>query len=205
MNILIVGCGLVGESLAEEFDKLGYDVSVVEKNEEAFERLPSNFSGFTTTGVAIDQEVLKRAGIGTCDALYAVTDDDDMNIMVSQLARQVFNVPKIYAGIDNIGKGEVFEQLGINVICPVKLTVNAARAAIEEEDGTGKELNFGSHTVHFSTFDLPEDFVGLRPDEIQLEGSEILFGILRESMLILYRGQQTPLEEGDKLIFANKS
>lgn len=205
MNILIIGCGLVGGALAEEFDKLGHDVSVVEKTAEAFDKLSAGFSGFTTTGVAIDQEVLKRAGISTCDALYAVTEDDDMNIMVSELAKQVFNVPKIYARVNNIGKGEVFESLGVNVICPVKLTVNAARAAIEEEDGTGKELNFGSHTVHFSTLDLPEELVGVKPDEIQLEGSEVLFGILRESMLILYRGQQLPLESGDKLIFANKS
>ncbi len=204
MNILIIGCGLVGSALAGEFDKIGHDVSVVERNDDAFDRLPADFGGFTTTGVAIDQEVLKRAGITTCDALYAVTDDDDMNIMVSQLAKQVFNIPKIYARVNNIAKGEVFEKLGINVICPVKLTVSAARAAIEEDDGAGKELNFGSHTVHFSTLEVPDELVGSKPDEIELEGSEVLFGILRESMLILYRGQQTPLEAGDKLIFANK-
>lgn len=204
MNILIIGCGLVGSALAGEFDKIGHDVSVVERNDDAFDRLPADFGGFTTTGVAIDQEVLKRAGITTCDALYAVTDDDDMNIMVSQLAKQVFNIPKIYARVNNIAKGEVFEKLGINVICPVKLTVSAACAAIEEDDGEGKELNFGSHTVHFSTLEVPDELVGSKPDEIELEGSEVLFGILRESMLILYRGQQTPLEAGDKLIFANK-
>ncbi len=204
MNILIIGCGLVGSALASDFDKTGHDVSVVEKNEDAFEKLPADFGGFTTTGVAIDQEVLKRAGITTCDALYAVTEDDDMNIMVSQLAKQAFNVPKIYARVNNISKGEVFEKLGINVICPVKLTVSAARAAIEEDDGEGKELIFGSHTVHFSTIEVPDDLVGSLPEEIQLVGSEVLFAIMRDSMLILYRGQQTPLEAGDKLIFANK-
>ncbi len=204
MNILIIGCGLVGSALAGEFDKIGHDVSVVEKNEDAFEKLPADFGGFTTTGVAIDQEVLKRAGITTCDALYAVTEDDDMNIMVSQLAKQAFNVPKIYARVNNISKGEVFEKFGINVICPVKLTVSAARAAIEEDDGEGKELIFGSHTVHFSTIELPDELVGSMPGDIQLVGSEVLFAILRDSMLILYRGQQTPLEAGDKLIFADK-
>ena len=204
MNILIIGCGLVGSALAGEFDKIGHDVSVVEKNEDAFETLPADFGGFTTTGVAIDQEVLKRAGITTCDALYAVTEDDDMNIMVSQLAKQAFNIPKIYARVKNISKGEVFEKLGINVICPVKLTVSAARAAIEEDDGAGKELIFGSHTVHFSTIEIPDELVGSMPGDIQLEGSEVLFAILRDSMLILYRGQQTTLEAGDKLIFANK-
>ncbi len=204
MNILIIGCGLVGSALASDFDKTGHDVSVVEKSEDAFEALPADFGGFTTTGVAIDQEVLKRAGITTCDALYAVTEDDDMNIMVSQLAKQAFNVPKIYARVNNISKGEVFEKLGINVICPVKLTVSAARAAIEEDDGAGKELIFGSHTVHFSTIEVPDDLVGSLPEDIQLVGSEVLFAVLRGSMLILYRGQQTPLEAGDKLIFADK-
>lgn len=138
MNILVIGCGKIGSSLAETLDKAGHDVSVIDKNPELLETLSADFSGFTTVGVPIDQEVLKRAGITTCDALFAVTAEDDMNIMVSQIARQTFNVKKIYARVLDIKKGEVFEKLGINVICPTKLTVNAACIALEEdsaEDG----------------------------------------------------------------------
>lgn len=206
MNVLIIGCGNVGSALAETLDEKSHDVSVIDKNGSNFDLLSSKFGGFTTTGIPIDQDVLKRAGIQTCDALFAVTDEDDMNIMVSELARQTFKVPKIFARITDIEKGKVFEQLGINVICPTKLTVSAACAALEDDDGIIDEVNFENFTVHFSTIDVPEDFVGAMPDDIQYEDEETLFGVIRAGAgLILYRGQPLNFVEGDKLIFAKKA
>lgn len=206
MNVLIIGCGMVGSALAETLDEKGHDVSVIDKNDAKFDKLSAKFGGFTTTGVPIDQDILKRAGIQTCDALFAVTESDDMNIMVSQLARQTFNVPKIFARITDIEKGRVFERLGINVICPTKLTVSAACAAVEDDDGVIDELNFEKDVVHFSTMDVPEEFIGSMPDDIEYEGEEMLFGVLRAgSGLILYRGQPLNFIEGDKLIFARKA
>lgn len=205
MNVLVIGCGMAGATLANTLDARGHDVSVIDKNSESFEALSPEFGGFTTTGVPIDTDVLKRAGIGTCDALFAVTDEDDMNIMVSQLARAQFNVPKIFARIIDIGKGEVFEDLGVNVICPTKLTVTAACAAIDEPDA-GIEVNFENYTVHFSTIDLPEEYIGNTPNDIGYEDGEMLFGVIRKNGgFIMYRGQELSFESGDKLIFAKRS
>ena len=207
MNILIIGCGLVGSELAEILDNKGHDVSVIDKNNERFERLSSKFAGFTTTGVPIDCEVLRRAGIQSCDVLFAVTEEDDMNIMVSQLARQTFNVPKIFARIMDIRKGKVFEELGINVICPTKLTVSAACAAVDEADGSsGAEINFENHTVRFLTLDVPEQLVGATPADVEYERDEVLFGVIRNGAgLILHKDKPITFAEGDKLIFAQKS
>lgn len=207
MNILIIGCGLVGSALATILDAKGHDVSVIEKNSDVLETLPADFAGFTTTGVPIDCDVLRRAGIESCDALFAVTDEDDMNIMVSQLARQTFKVPKIFVRIRDIEKGKVYEQLGVNVICPTKLTVSAACAALDDSDGSaGTAVNFENHTVRFTTMDLPEELVAAMPADIRYEPEETLFGILRPNAgLILYSGQPITFVEGDKLIFAKKS
>lgn len=203
MNILVIGSGMVGTTLAAALDDRGHDVSVVDRSEADFESLPAKFGGFTTAGVPIDQDVLKRAGIQTCDVLFAVTSQDDMNIMVSELARQKFNVPRIYARITDVKKGEVFEQLGVNIICPTKLTVSAACAALEE-DGSA-QVNFENHTVHFSTLDLPEELLLKAPDDIEYEEGEVLFGVLRSgSGLIFNHGQPLNFIEGDKLIFAKK-
>lgn len=204
MNILVIGCGMVGSALAETLDARGHDVSVIDKSEERLAALPHSFAGFTTAGVPIDTDVLKRAGIETCDALFAVTNEDDMNIMVSQLAHKKYHVPKIFARITDIKKGEVFEALGVRVICPTKLTVTAACAALEEFD-EGVEINFENHTVHFSTMDIPEDFVDKSPADIEYEENEILFGILRGSEFVLYGGGDFIFREGDRLLFAKKS
>lgn len=206
MNILVIGCGRVGAALAVTLDRKGHDVSVIERDRERFDELSPQFGGFTTTGVPIDQDVLKRAGISTCDALFAVTDEDDMNLMVAQLARQLYDVPKIYARITDITKSEVFGEMGIKTICPTKLTVSAACAAIEEEGAVGADINFENHTVHFSSMEVPEQLIGKTPEDIMYEAGEALFGVIRDSAgLIMFSGQQITFAEGDRLIFAVKA
>ena len=204
MNILIIGCGMVGSELAAELDMHGHDVSIVDK-EGRFDLLPDDFSGFTTTGVPIDQDVLKRAGISSCDALCAVTDNDNVNIMVTQIASKVFNVPKVFARIRDVSKGEIFESLGIHTVCPTRLVVNAARAAIEEDTCTTEDISFENHNVRFTTMDVPESLIGDMPEDIMYEPGEVLFAVLRGSEMIFYQGnEKLEFAEGDKLIFAKK-
>ena len=69
MNILIAGCGRIGAQLAAALDRRGHDVSVIDRDEKCFDILPADFGGFTTQGVPIDSDALKRAGAETCDAL----------------------------------------------------------------------------------------------------------------------------------------
>ena len=82
MNIIVVGCGRVGSQLASYLDEVGHDVVVVDRDAENFEALSNRFHGFTVEGVPIDQDVLRRAGIENCDAVAAVSHNDNMNIMV---------------------------------------------------------------------------------------------------------------------------
>lgn len=203
MNILIIGCATVGTELAMVLDAKGHDVSVVDATEEDFDSLPDSFSGFKTIGVPIDTEVLKRAGIQTCDALFAVTSDDDTNIMVSQLAKRIFNVPKIFSRIRDIRKGEIFEETGIRTVCPTKLTVAAAVDALEERHES--VMDFDGYRIRFQPMDIPEELIGVTPNEIEYEPGEALFAVIREgSGIIMYSGQPLVLAEGDKLIFARK-
>lgn len=205
MNILIIGCGKVGSELAGLLDKRGHDVSVTDRDEERFESLPGDFGGFTTPGVSIDQEVLKKAGIETCDAVCAVTDDDDMNIMSAQLAAELYHVPRVFARISDPAKAEVFKGFGIHTVCPTTLTAEAAMAAIED---ISEESSVSIHhnMVRFVTMDMPEEFVGMIPGDIELEENESLFAIIRSNgMFLLYTGQVITLTAADKLVFARQS
>lgn len=203
MNILIIGCGNVGTAIAAELDKRGHDVSIVAASESEFDSLPDSFGGFTMAGVPIDTDVLQRAGIKTCDALYAVTMNDDTNIMVAQMAKQLYKVPKIFSRIIDLRKGEIFEEEGVMTVCPTKLTVAAALEALDGSKDV--ELSFDGFDVSFNEMPIPDELVGLTPSEIRYEKGETLFGVIRgESGLIVYTGQPIVLAEGDKLIFARK-
>ena len=95
MNVLIVGCQRVGQHLVSLLEKLGHDVSVLDSNPaniEALSTMHPPFTGMAVAGVPIDVDVLRSAGIESCDAVAAVTRDDTTNLMVSQIARDIFHV-----------------------------------------------------------------------------------------------------------------
>lgn len=205
MNIIIIGCGKVGSELAAVLDKRGNDVSVVDPDAESFERLPADFSGFTTPGVPIDQEVLKKAGIESCDAVCAITYDDNLNIMAAQLAKDIFQIPRVFARISDPAKVDVFQGFGIQTVCPTRLTVDAALAAIEDVSEQ-TSVRIQRNTVRFTTMDMPPEFVGMLPSDIELETDESLFAIIRPNgMFLLYTGQVITLSDKDKLVFAKKA
>ncbi|MGN0687299.1 MAG: potassium channel family protein [Oscillospiraceae bacterium] len=206
MNILIIGCGMVGCELAATLDMRGCDVSVVDRDASSFDKLPESFSGFTTTGIPIDREVLKRAGIESCDAFCAVTGSDNVNIMAAEIANKVFGVSKVFARIRDISKADIYESLGIHTVCTTSLIVNAACAALEEDSRKTSQLSFENHSVCFTTMDVPEEYIGNTAADIIYEPGEVLFAVMRKSEMIMYNSE-TNIEfiEGDKLIFAKKS
>jgi trk system potassium uptake protein TrkA len=173
----------------------------VAKDETSFERLSPDFSGYTIHGVPIDQDVLRRAGIENCDALAAMTEDDNVNIMVSQLAREIFKVPKVLARIYDPSRGDVFSHFGLQTVCPTNLTVSAVCSALLD-NSPAKNINLGAHTITFTSMDIPKEYWDCKVSEIEFEENEVLYAIERDSSLILVGLKDMTLKKGDKLIFS---
>lgn len=204
MNILVVGCGKVGSRLASSLAQDGHDVSIVDRKEENFELLDDDFDGFTTAGVPIDQDVLKRAGIENCDALAAVSQDDNVNIMVSQLAREIFQIPNVLARIYDPRREDVFSHFGLHTVCPTNLTVEAVRSALLES-GSVRTVNLGAHTIAFHWFPVPKRFVNQYCGDVNLDldESETLLAIQHADMSINIAGKKNvKLATTDLMIIA---
>ncbi|MBD5105019.1 MAG: TrkA family potassium uptake protein [Ruminococcaceae bacterium] len=202
MNILIVGCGRLGASLASAMSDHGHDVAVMDKRSDSFERLDDSFTGLTFKGVPIDNDDLEAAGIESCDVVCAVTNDDNENIMVAQIAKEIYKVPKVLARIEDPEKEMVFQQYGLNSVCSTLLTLDAAVSAI---DGYEEQnwLQFGNHKVKFYTMPIPKEYVGLKALEIQFEENEVLYAIINEGgKITLVSNYNILLREGDTLIFS---
>ena len=203
MNILVVGCGKVGSRLAGVLAREGHDVSIVDRFEESFDLLPDDFSGFKTSGIPIDQDVLRRAGIESCDALAAVSSDDNVNIMVSELAREIFHVKTVIARIYDPAREDVFSHFGLHTVCPTNLTVAAVRSAVIEKN-MPKTININSHTLSFETHPVPKGLIGGTPSDISLQENQTLYAIVRSDLsLILYQGQKIKFEPGDQIILSS--
>jgi trk system potassium uptake protein TrkA len=130
--VVVVGCGRLGSLLAGLLSQAGSSVVVIDRDEAAFELLSSEFSGFRITGDAVEMEVLKLAKAHKAGCLLAVTEDDNVNLMVAQVAHEVFKVPRVMARVFDPRREQVYREFGIETISPTKLTANAFLAAVQE-------------------------------------------------------------------------
>jgi trk system potassium uptake protein TrkA len=117
VKAIIVGCGRVGSTLARRLDGEGHSVTVVDERVSAFNRLGDEFSGEMLVGTGIDQGVLVRAGIESCDCFAAVTNGDNRNLMAAQIAKVVFRVPRVITRIYDPIREEVYRDLGLETLC----------------------------------------------------------------------------------------
>jgi trk system potassium uptake protein TrkA len=131
MKIVIVGCGRVGSTLARRLVETGHTVSVVDKDRSAFERLGEEFQGRTVQGLGFDEEVLKKAGIGSADAVLAFTGGDNSNIMSAQIAREKYGISKVYARVKDPLRAEVYRDMGLSVYCSTLFSVNFLEDALQ--------------------------------------------------------------------------
>lgn len=122
MHVVVVGCGRVGSGLAATLVELGHSVAVIDKQQDAFKRLPHNFTGKKVVGVGFDQPTLRRAGIEKADALAAVTNGDNSNIVVARVAREAFGVERVVARIYDHRRAAIYERLGIPTVATVQWT-----------------------------------------------------------------------------------
>jgi trk system potassium uptake protein TrkA len=113
-----MGCGRVGARLAQMMVAGGHEVTVLDIKSSAFARLGQDFKGTTMLGNGIDQETLRRAGIERADAFVAATQGDNRNIMASQIAKHIFNVPKVVTRIYDPIRQDTFKALGLDAISP---------------------------------------------------------------------------------------
>ncbi len=125
MKIIIVGCGRVGASLAELYDRGGHEVTILDIRTDAFDRLPSTFGGKAIRGDGTDEDVLRRAGTEGSDLFLALTEGDNRNVMSSQLAVEALGVGRVVAKINDPLRAQAYAELGLATLCRTGLMADA--------------------------------------------------------------------------------
>jgi trk system potassium uptake protein TrkA len=142
MNIVIIGCGRVGSTLARMMYRDGHNVTIVDQQSESFRRLGTKFKGARIIGNGIDEDVMRRAGIENADVLIAVTQGDNRNIMAAQIAQHIFNIPKVVARIYDPVRADRYRQMGITTLCTTTIASGLMRDFIETgEWGLAKDYS----------------------------------------------------------------
>lgn len=122
MKVVIMGCGRVGAQLATILDRDGHDVTVLDIRGSQFERfLPEDFGGRKMVGDGRDQDILRDAGVEGADAFVSCTAGDNRNVMAAQMAKVLFNVPRVVCRIYDPLREEMYKMLGLRTISPTKV------------------------------------------------------------------------------------
>jgi len=125
---IIVGCGRLGANLANRLSDEGKNVIIIDKNEGAFRKLSSSFGGIPLVGDATEIATLREAQIEAATAVITVTNHDNTNILVAQLAKEMFHIGQVVARLYDPERECVYHEFGIATICPATLS----RKEIEE-------------------------------------------------------------------------
>ncbi len=132
MKVVIMGCGRVGARLATLLDIEGHSVTILDTDTYSFRRLPPDFSGTALVGNGVDQEDLKQAGIEEADAFVAVTQGDNRNVMATQIAKHIFNVPNVVCRIYDPLRRELYNTLGIEAFSPTTIFAQLLKEKLEK-------------------------------------------------------------------------
>ena len=130
MNVIIMGCGRVGARLAGMLDAEGHKVTILDVDPYSFRRIPPDFKGRALVGSGTDEDVLLKAGIQECDIFVAVTQGDNRNVLAAQIAKHIYNVPKVVCRIYDPIRQEMYQELGLETTSPTKTGAEALRALI---------------------------------------------------------------------------
>ena len=152
-NVIVVGCGRVGSRLAGMLSDNGANVCVVDIKADAFSNLGRNFNGSTVQGLGYDEDTLVKAGIEDCDVVAAVTQSDNANLMTTEVASRLYNVPHVIARLYNHDHERAYMQLGIDYVCGTTLV--AEEVFSKALSGHGSHLDtFGDYEVLRFSLDL---------------------------------------------------
>jgi len=150
VKIVIVGCGRVGASAADQYDRAGHEVIVLDSSTSAFDRLPSTFGGKAIRGDGTDEDVLRRAGAEGADVFLALTEGDNRNVMAAQLGVEAFEVQRVIAKINDPVRASAYAELGIATLCRTGLMVDAmdAHLGFPLSGLPGMVASTGHHASH---------------------------------------------------------
>ncbi len=159
VHFVIMGCGRVGATLAQNLEENGHSVSVIDQNPESFRRLDAGFEGNKVTGLGFDRDTLKQAGIEEAFAFAAVSDGDNSNILAARVVRETFGIENVVARIYDPHRAEIYQRLGIPTVATVRWTAFQVLRRLLPMGATDEYRDY-SGKIQLSQIDIHPGWVG---------------------------------------------
>lgn len=190
-----MGCGRVGILLTQELAKAGHEITVIDKNPAAFDRLPPGFDAKTIVGLGFDRDVLEDAGIKDADAFLAVSSGDNSNIVSARVAREHYHVPKVIARIYDPMRADIYERLNIPTVSTTRWGVKQMMLMLTHPREEIKET-LAAGDLFRMRIEIPSHLAGQPVSSLEIEGRIIVAGVDRGGKGFIPVSSST-FQEGD--------
>jgi trk system potassium uptake protein len=199
--VLIVGAGKVGWNLARELIQKRHEVTVIESDQARYAVVEEELEHSVHYGDGSELWVLERAGIERSDLVIAVTGDDEDNILISQVAREKYGVPRVVARCNNPRNLQHFELLGVK---PAISATDLILRLIEHEVpkyGLVHLLDLPEERLEIIELEVAEDSdaAGQRVKDLGLPDGSLVISILRNGGGFVPAGDSV-VQGGDEVL-----
>jgi trk system potassium uptake protein TrkA len=199
--IIVAGGGKVGFYLARELIAQEHEVLLIEKSRQRCEIIAAELGNIVQRGNADEASVLADAGTNRADVVVAVTGDDEDNLVICQVAKRRFNVPRVIARINNPKNESIFRLLGIDAtVSSTDLILSVIEQEIPEQ-ALVPLLRLRHADVEVVDITLPKDssLDGVLLRELTLPPDSLIAFVIRAGESIFPSGG-TVLRSGDEIL-----
>jgi trk system potassium uptake protein len=133
VKLVVIGCGRVGSAVARDLAEEGWDVTVVDGQEEALARLGPRWNGGFVVGHGMDADILKRAGVPDADAVVVATNGDNTNLVIAQVVQKRWDVPSVVVRVLDPARAEFYAARGLRTICPTQTAISALAEVVRKD------------------------------------------------------------------------
>lgn len=206
MYVIVVGGGKVGYYLTKELLAAGHELVLLEKDGRRARQIADEVGSIVLQRDGCEGKHLAEAGANRASIVAAVTGDDEDNLVVCQMAKHHFDVPRTIARVNNPRNESLFRHLGVDeIISPTRM----ALAAIEQDIPVHELLHLAqlqSGDLELLEAQIGDDSpaVGRRPGDITLPEGCSLFALIRHDNAVAIK-PDTAFQAGDKVLAISRS
>lgn len=209
MKVIIIGGGQVGSYLATLLQSNGHEIYIIEHRESVFDKLHKDFDpSILFFGNGSDPEVLEEAGIDSANVVAAVTGADEINLVVSTLAKMEFGVPRVVARVNNPKNTWLFNR-GMGVDVGVNQAELMAHFVVEEmnlEDMfTLLRLNRGDYSIIQIKVQPSAKAANQLLKDLLIPKKTVLIAITRDDMTLIPKGDTQILVDDEILALTDET
>jgi len=208
MKVIIIGGGQVGSYLASLLISNGHEIKVIDNREDIVYKLENELPKETIIlGSGSDPEVLKQAGIEKADVVAAVSGADEINLVVSTLAKMEFGVPRVVARVNNPRNTWLYND-GMGVDVYVNQAEIMSHLVVEEMDlknmFTLLKLSHGDYSIIQIKVGQQAKAANKFVKDLSIPKETVIIAVTRNESVIIPKGDTQILVDDDILLFTDE-